>query len=258
MTVVRALKRLFVHTPTDPVAFWRRRADDPGWHSVMWRNAAYNECAHRDQWAAIVRSLPTGRRAILDLGCGTGRLSGPLMSLFEQYVGVDLDTMIAEARQRNPAAAANYVVSRVQDYTFPREQFDVVLSMACLANALRADEIPSVAAGMVLATRPGGRVILVDPFHTAPALARVGRMDPRHVIKLFTSRGMTLVEWSAMHCIPVRLLLAGGQLPVSAAVTRAAYALGERCLRLAPRFLGDYHVIVFDKPAETAGSPFSG
>lgn len=249
MNVPRAIKRLFVHAPPDPVEFWRRRADDPGWHSVMWRNAAYNECAHRDQWEGIVRHLPARRGAVLDLGCGTGRLTGPLMQLFDDYVGVDLDTMIAAARVRNPAAADRYVVSRVQDYRFERDRFDLVLSMACLSAAVAPADLPGIAAKIAAATRAGGHVILLDPFHTLAPVARIGRMRAADVIGIFERQGMRLLEWTGMHFIPVRMLLAGDGRGLSPASTRAAYALGEVLNRVRPRLFSDYHLIALQKPA---------
>jgi SAM-dependent methyltransferase len=198
MTALRSLKRLIVYAPPDPVRFWRARAEQPGWQSVMWANPTYNACADDDQWRAIERSLPDRRRSVLDLGCGTGRLSARLSAVFDQYVGLDLDSMIREARLRNPTLAHRYVVSRVQSPGVLPERFDLVLSMACIGNSCRADELPSVAQRLVDATRPGGRVIMLDAFHRTPALARNCRVSARHVIEIFTNLGMQLVQRNAL------------------------------------------------------------
>lgn len=249
MILAARLRRLFVHDPPDPVRFWRTRAVEPGWRSVMWKNPFYNELAHHDQWRAILRHLPERREAVLDLGCGTGRLSARLQPIFNKYVGVDLDTMVAEARRRNPGLASEFIASTVQEYAFPPDSFDLVLSMACLASACSAQELPEVARRIVAATRAGGRIVMIDPFHRIPALARTCRLRPHGVIRIFNSLGVALEEWAGIHFIPGRLLLAAGWLARSRIVTVVGYKTGEAVCRLAPRLLSDYSVIAFRKPA---------
>ncbi len=244
---MKRLMRLFIYRPPDATGFWRARANDPGWFSVMWANPAYNELAHADQWSAIERNLPAHRDAVLDLGCGTGRLSGRLAELFNRYVGVDLDTMVAEARRRNPALGAEFVSASAQEYDYPADSFDMVLSMACLASACRADEFPPVAQRIMSATRAGGKIVLIDPFHRFPALVRTCRLSAKEVIGVFTSLGATLDEWSAIHFIPSRLIFARRQLARFQRLTRAGYRVGESICRLAPRRLGDYQVIALTK-----------
>jgi SAM-dependent methyltransferase len=247
MSLTRRLRRLFVYRPPDPVGFWRARAGDSGWLSVMWRNPAYNDLAHRDQWAAIERGLPERRGAVLDLGCGTGRLSARLAGLFDRYVGVDLDTMVDEARRRNPGLDAEFVAASVQEYDYPREAFDLVLSMACLASACRAEELPGVARRVYDATRPGGRIVMIDPFHRLPALTRTCRLAPREVIEIFERLGAEVVEWGGVHFVPARLLLAREAFSRYPAVSRAGYRVGEAMLRASPRRMADYSIIVLRK-----------
>jgi len=252
VTTRSMLRRLIVYEPPDHVAFWRARASEPGWCSVMWRNPVYNACAHEDQWATIRRYLPPRRAAVLDLGCGTGRLSVPLAVLFDRYVGVDLDLMIAEARRRNTGLDIDFVADTIQTYAYPPERFDLVLSMACLGNACPRADLQSVAAGMVRTAVPGGRIVLIDAFHRVPALARTCRVTPREVVELFVNLGVSLVEWSGLHCVPLRLCLARPALARYPRLTRLGYCLGERVLRAAPRRLGDYSVLVFAKPPCTS------
>jgi SAM-dependent methyltransferase len=214
----------------------------------MWANPAYNEMAHRDQWRVIERNLPERRNAVLDLGCGTGRLSQRLAALFDRYVGVDLDTMVAEARRRYPDLKAEFVPASVQEYDYPESSFDLVLSMACLASACHAGELPGVAGRIVNATRPGGRIIMIDPFHRLPALTRTCRLSSKQVIKVFTSLGTRLEEWSGIHFVPARLLFSQAFSSGWPLTTRAAYHAGEAICALAPRLLSDYKVIVLAKP----------
>ena len=248
MSAPGRLKRLFTYAPPDPVGFWRARASQQGTLSVMWLNDAYNQRAQEDQWQAIERNFPARRGSVLDLGCGTGRLTGRLATAFDRYTGVDLDTMVAEARRRNPDVRAEFVVSKVQDYEFEPEGHDLVLSMACLGNACRAEELPDMARGMVAALRPGGHVVMIDAFHTIPALTRICRASARHVIELFEGLGVELVEWTGLHFVPVRMVLARPTFAGYPALVQTAYAAGEVVLGLAPRRLSDYSVIALRKP----------
>jgi SAM-dependent methyltransferase len=240
----RRLRSLFVFTPPDPLGFWSGRASCPGSLSAMWRNETYNSMAEADQWAAIVRNLPTRRGAVLDLGCGTGRMSSRLAERFDRYVGVDLEPMVEEAASRNPLLAESYVAATAQGYDYPPDTFDLCLSMACLASACTAEELPQVLERMLRSLRPGGILILIDPFHRLPPLVRTCRLSPGEVVELLRAQGARLVEWSGVHFVPTRVLLAG-RAGWSRRLTRAGYSIGEGVCRLAPRRLADYSVIAF-------------
>jgi SAM-dependent methyltransferase len=246
------LRRLFLFAPPDPKSFWSHRAFEAGWLSVMWRNPAYNAEADRDQRQAIEQSIgelgPERRGEVLDLGCGTGRMAPFLAGLFAEYLGVDLPAMAGEADRRCPQLAGRFVASAVQDYDFPVDRFDLVLSMACLSTAVRIEELPKVARGMARAARPGGRVVLIDAFHRLPLLARQTRASSREVVELYRREGLRLVTWSGIHFIPVRLLFARPWAARFPRLTRAAYRIGEGFLALAPRQWCDYSVLVFERP----------
>ncbi|MGW4464199.1 class I SAM-dependent methyltransferase [Micromonospora sp. NPDC004704] len=75
----------------------------------------------------IHRAVPPGAR-ILELGCGTGRLSNPLAELGHRVVGVDESaTMLARLRGVEPVAA------RIEDLRL-NEHFDIVLLASHLIN----------------------------------------------------------------------------------------------------------------------------
>jgi hypothetical protein len=167
--------------------------------------------------------------------------------LFERYVGVDLDTMVAEASRRNPRLNGSFVAASVQEFDFPRDSFDLVLSMACLASACRADELPEMAGRIVDATRRNGRIVMIEPFHTMPVLTRTCRLPVRAAIKAFEARGAVLDESTGMHFIPVRLVFARQVFAAHPRLTRMAYEGGEAVLHVAPRILSDYKLIVLRK-----------
>jgi 2-polyprenyl-3-methyl-5-hydroxy-6-metoxy-1,4-benzoquinol methylase len=185
---------------------------------------------------------------VLDLGCGVGRLSAKLAALFDNYLGVDLDVMIAEASRRNPNFASRYRISTIQEFEYPSDRYDLVLSMACLGNACPIEDLPAVARGMIKATKPGGRLVLIDAFHTLPPLTRTCRITPRRAIEVFSQLGTSLVEWTGIHFVPLRLVLAQPFFANWPRTTRFGYAAGEALCTLAPRIASDYSVIVLRKP----------
>ncbi len=250
------LDRLAGRNAPEPRAFWSARARRPGTLAVLWGNPAYNECAGRDQWREIEAALPARREAVLDLGCGTGRLAAPLAERFASYTGVDLPAMVEEARRRAPALAHRFVAGGVQEYEPPAGEFDLVLDMACLASACTAEELPPVLRRLAAAVRPGGRLVVVDAFHRAPPLVRVCRATAGEVADLLRAEGLRIVRRGGLHCIPVRLVVAREAFARWPRLTAALYALGEGALRIAPRLLGDYQVMVAERPAApTTGVP---
>ena len=100
---------------------------------------------------------------------------------------------------------------------------------------------------MLGALRPGGVLVLIDPFHRLPALVRTCRLTPGEVVRALEARGAVLREWSGVHFVPTRLLLAG-RARVPRRLTRGGYKLGEAICRVAPRRLADYSVIAVSKP----------
>ncbi len=235
-------------TGWDPVPYWRERAKDPETRSVMWANLAYNELADRDEWAVIERALPERRDSVLDLGCGTGRMSARLAAAFRSYTGVDLDTMVAEAARRNPGLADRYVAATVDSYQYPTDAFDCVLSLACLAHACSKNSLPGAAGRLVGTIRRGGRLVLVEPFHTSGLLTRGCRVTPREVRQLFESLGMKTETHGGILFVPGRLVLSEQVFSRFPRATERAFEAGEVLARRYPALLSDYAVIVLSKP----------
>ena len=247
--IKKVMQRLaFGRAGWDPVAYWRERAKDPETMSVMWANFAYNELVDRDEWDVIERALPNERDSVLDLGCGTGRMSERLAAAFASYTGVDLDTMVAEAARRNPSLAGRYVVGTVESYDYPEDRFDCILSLGCLATACSKESLPGVASRIVRSLRAGGRLILVEPFHTSGLLTRGCRMTPREVERLFEGLGMKVESDGGMLFFPARMVLSEKVFGRFPRLTERLYETGEVLARRYPALLSDYAVIVLSKP----------
>lgn len=244
-----AQRLAFGRTSWDPIGYWRERAKDPSTMSVMWQNFAFNDLVDRDEWAVIERHLPERRESVLDLGCGTGRMTERLATAFDAYTGVDLDTMVEEGARRNPAYADRYVASSVESYDYPVERFDCVLSLGCLATACTKESLPPIARKIAASIRARGRLILVEPFHTSRLLTRGCKMPPREVVQLFEGFGMKLETLDGILCIPVRMVFSEPLFERFPRLTERVYTAGERLVKARPALLADYALIVLSKPA---------
>jgi trans-aconitate methyltransferase len=113
-------------------------------HSFVWKMAA--------GLLELLEAKPGER--ILDLGCGTGHLSGQIAATGAKVVGVDRSPdMIGEAREKYPAL--QFEVMDAREIAFA-EPFDAVFSNATL-HWIKEPE--KVIVGIAKALRPGGRFV---------------------------------------------------------------------------------------------------
>lgn len=83
------------------------------------------------EWHQLEKLFPdVNGMTVLDLGCGYGWHSKYCAEQGAKSVlGIDAsETMIAEARKRNPAKSLAYTVCSLEDYDYPADTYDLVLS----------------------------------------------------------------------------------------------------------------------------------
>ena len=132
-------------------------------------------------------------QAILDVGCGTGRLLREAHRRWPQteLIGVDLsEGMIKQARLLAPYAA--FLVSSAEDLPMPSESVDLVVSTMSFHHW--NDQAQGIRQ-IVRVLRPGGRFLLADP--AAPRWTRrigltlaLSASDQR---RAFTSSGLAVI-----------------------------------------------------------------
>ncbi|HVC32202.1 MAG TPA: class I SAM-dependent methyltransferase [Chloroflexota bacterium] len=143
-------KRKFYRQPEVVAAYDRQRFGSP---SGAWVN--------QREIAQVLRLLPdTGR--ILDLGCGTGRLSQRLAEHGRDVVLCDAsDAMLARAV---PAVGAPAVLADAFALPFARQSFDAVVA---LRVAFHFGDIGALIGSVVPLLRPGGRFVF-DTYRWTP------------------------------------------------------------------------------------------
>ncbi len=147
---VAAEKRQFYRRQDVVAAYEQQRFGSP---SGAWVNER--------EISQVIRLLPESGR-ILDLGCGTGRLSRRLVELEREVVLVDAsDAMLARAV---PAVGAPAVLADAFALPFARESFDAVVA---LRVAFHFSNVGALIASAAPVLRPGGRFIF-DTYTWSP------------------------------------------------------------------------------------------
>ena len=234
--------------------YWDDRAQrNVGLARSVWPSNVYNQVWDGRQRRVLARAVGSfaGRR-VLDLGCGTGRLTRTLADQGAEVVGVDIspdtvDAARAETTQPNASFAVGNVVSGLPATV---GDFDDVLSVGCLVVACRdLDDLGRAFRNIATVLRPGGRLILLEPIHASRLLRRVVRATVDEWVSAATPAGMELAHMDYMGFVPVRLACANADLPRS--LVHPLFALGERLLDVGPALapLSDYKLVVLRRTA---------
>lgn len=137
------------------------------------------EVAERRRQGYELLRLRSGS-TVLDVGCGAGEVCVELAARVEatgRVAGVDLSEAMINAARRASAEAGVAVDLRVASATalpFADDTFDAVRAERVFQHLDRPNE---ALAEMVRVTRPGGRVMAIDPDHGQVGL---GLDEPEH------------------------------------------------------------------------------
>jgi SAM-dependent methyltransferase len=245
----RLLRIVMPHDGRDNSAYWRRRASEAGSAAVLWRNPAYNRLVREREYehiSPVLAQLPPDAR-VLDIGCGTGEVTRWLLTQRPdlRVTGVDFPEMVERAALEIPASPRlEWVGASADEFDRPGG-FDLVLSSGCYSAIRdRARCERAIAAGC-RAVAPGGRLLLIDPFHHSRYLARV-RMSADEVVALVGAQGLQIERCGGILFWPMRDLLSNSRR--SDATIERWFRRGESLLkRLGERRWSDYKVLQFRK-----------
>ena len=159
-----------------------------------------------------VKSFAAGlnARRVMDIGCGDGSISLPLLTSTSQLTLLDLSASMAALAKANVREdLVGNVEVRNEDFmaaSFEPKSFDLIVSVGVLAHVDSVDDFLAKIAGLL---RPGGSLILefTDSRHVvgrmerfagrlkeviAPAKYSTNRLSFRPVSELFDRHGMRL------------------------------------------------------------------
>ena len=115
--------------------------------------------------------LGTDRPALLDVGCGVGRLHPLLAPIVGRLAGTDVSSE-AIARARSEHGDVEYRVIEESRLPWPDESFDVTLAV-CVFHHVPPPERAALLIEMRRVVRPGGLVVIIEhnPLNPATRLA---------------------------------------------------------------------------------------
>ena len=122
---------------------------------------------------------PDAHEAVLDFGCGVGRLTRALASYFGEAHGVDIaDSMIERARTLNQAYPNCKFAVNVHDdlRLFADNTFDMIYSVIVLQHIPQRAMIMSYIEEFVRVLKPMGLLVFQLPSFIAPNYMRQRRM----------------------------------------------------------------------------------
>jgi SAM-dependent methyltransferase len=240
-------------------SYWDARAGARrGMARSLWPSNAFNAVWDTRQRDLIMRTLPsvTGK-SVVDVGCGTGRLSRWLAEErgARQVVGIDFSASTVDAArlESGPLVSSGLVRYEQGDIVEGFDElelgvFDVAIVLGCLsvacADVLSLKRAMGHVAGLV---HKGGTVLLLEPIHRSPLLRRVLDLGLEDWVACANQSGLALERADRMGFVPVRMVLSVRELPPS--VVAPIFWAGEALLDEAPWLgpLADYKLLLFTR-----------
>ncbi|CAN5923651.1 hypothetical protein BH11MYX4_BH11MYX4_04640 [soil metagenome] len=243
--IVKAVKwRLNRENVYSAAAYWDWKATNLDDSSVsQWPNKALNAHYRAEHEALIAQAFgELSGKTVLEVGCGTGRISRYLAGRGARVTGVDFSANSIElARKASEGDNPSYRVQSVFDLA-DEGAYDLVVCWGVLTVACRnAGELLTALQGIRRALRPDGRLFLVEPIHRGP-LHRVLNLSEREFCDVLVRAGFEVKSVEHMHFWPMRIALA--YLPIPKPLTDVGYHAGQAVFDMfGKKRFGDYKAI---------------
>lgn len=239
-------------------SYWDTRVRTRAGHArSVWHSQAFSDVWNVRQMAVLDHALaetmgPIEARRVLDVGCGTGRITRELARRGAQAVGVDFsEAAILAAREEgcDPGCSIDYHVGNVAAPPIPFEDasFDAVVAVGCLAVACRdVFELETALGEMARVAKQDAPVILLEPIHSSRLLGRVLKASVSEWIGAASRAGLRSTIRRGMGFVPARLALSSFDLPTW--FVSPLFRAGEAALETLPLpRMADYTLLSFER-----------
>lgn len=224
--------------------YWDSKAEYLEGDAVsMWPNNHLNRFYVSEQTALFERYLPDVKGLkILDVGCGTGRISRFLADRGATVTGIDFSSKAIDiARSLSSTNDPSYFVQSVFEIDAV-EVYDTLVSWGVITVACRSrDELKDVLTRLHRSLKPGGQALFLEPIHQG-FLHRVLDMNTQDFCAVMEEVGFQVKEVYHLHFWVTRLLLC--YFPFPAWITAIGYRFGDLCMQLFRyHAFGDYKAV---------------
>ncbi|MDR1530436.1 MAG: class I SAM-dependent methyltransferase [Burkholderiales bacterium] len=247
-------QRLNRETLYSTAAYWDSKASEfkSGDDASMWPNSSLNRLYDAEQKAKIAQLLGkiVPHTVLLDIGCGTGRMSRWFAEQSTEVTGIDFSFSALQIAQQR-TSDNNPVYRHVSIFEFSEEAcYDMAFTWGCLTVACQhRAQLLEAFLRIRRALKPEGSLLLMEPVHRG-FLHRVLNMDLPEFIETMKEAGFEVTRKAPLHFWPMRLLLCYVPLPMW--ITRPLYHCGQFLMRMPGLSgLGDYWVMLAHPVGET-------
>jgi len=243
------VKRLFIYNPYDSSAYWIMRASESSETAVLWNNVEYNHLFRRIQYNLLypyIKCLQYGSR-VLDIGCGIAVVTEMMLTMNPNILidSVDFPEMIAKAKSQVKSERVRFIPCSAESYLIDSESYDLILSSACYSSIRDIQKLKKALSNGAIMLKPGGRMLMIDPFHRCNYLARA-KYGPHDVVQFVKRYNINLENKSGCLFWPFREWLANSRYTGAQLANR--FSLGERLLSIfGKHFWADYKILIFRK-----------
>jgi len=202
--------RLNRHKILNKSEYWDAKANF--YHGLavsLWPNCYFDELFDHEQKAVLSDYMDRIKgKNILDIGCGTGRLSEFFAESGFRVRGIDFsERSIVIARQNSRQDNPDYIVKSawdIKDSNF----YDAVISCGCLSSTCKdADELKKLLKIIYEALKPGGVLLISEPVHKG-FLRRALNMNAKEFKKALEESRFQVVSSKNLSFWPAMLVLA--------------------------------------------------
>jgi 2-polyprenyl-3-methyl-5-hydroxy-6-metoxy-1,4-benzoquinol methylase len=200
--------------PSGPPAFDYSTIPPGHYDLVFHRRRGIQSKWHHLKFARVVGHL-SGRRRVLDVGCGPGTLLG-MLDEEQEAVGVDITSQqIDYAREAYGGPRRSFHACALQELPTEIEPFDAVTAVELIEH-LPPDHLDSTLRCAIDRLRPGGKLVLTTPNYRSawPLVERlVDRLGEvqyyvQHINKFTRPRLRALLEDLGLREVKVNAYLA--------------------------------------------------